>query len=168
MGDAKINFDGKLDPFSKKANFDINLELERFSVKSIESIIDFYTPFDFEAGSIDGAMELAAHDNQLEGYVKAGIYDLEIFSWREDIQKDDDGLFTLIFEGTSDLVSSFLENDDSELIAARVPISGKLDNTDISTFEAVISVLQNAFFDAFKMKVDNVISFESTKDNQDK
>lgn len=164
MGQATMSLNGKLDPFSEKANFDINLELQRFSVNHIESVFKFYTPFDIEAGSVDGAMELAARDNQLTGYVKAGVYDLSIFSWREDIEKDDDGLFTLIFEGGSELLSEFLENDESELVAARVPIEGELNNTDISTFEALISVLENAFFDAFKMEVDNVISFESIED----
>lgn len=162
MGQAMLKLDGKLDPFSEKANFDVNLELERFSVKYIDSVFQFYTPFDIEAGSVDGALELTAHDNKLNGYVKAGVYDLAIFSWREDIEKDDDGLFTLIFEGSSQLISEFLENDESELVAARIPVSGELDNTDISTFEAVVSVLKNAFFDAFEMKVDDVISFEST------
>lgn len=168
MGQAMMSLNGKLDPFSDKANFDVNLELQRFSVKYIESVFQFYTPFDIEAGSIDGAMELVAADNNLSGYVKAGVYNLSIFSWREDIEKDDDGLFTFIFEGTSELLSEFLENDESELVAARIPIEGKLDNTDVSTFAAVVSVLENAFFEAFKMKVDNVISFESIEnDNTD-
>lgn len=125
-----------------------------------------YTPFDIEAGGIDGAMELVAKDNNLNGYVKAGVQNLSVFSWREDIEKDDDGIFTAIFEGSVDLLGSILENDESKLVAARIPIEGQLDNTDVSTFQAVISVLKNAFFDAFKMKVDNVISFEDPKSDE--
>ncbi|MEL0646290.1 DUF748 domain-containing protein [Pseudoalteromonas agarivorans] len=163
MGEAALSLNGKLDPFSKKANFDFNAEVQRFSVKNLETVFQVYTPFDIEAGGIDGAMELAASNNKLEGYVKAGVQNLSVFSWREDIEKDDDGLFTAIFEGSIDLLSSILENDDSKLVAARVPIEGELDNTDISTFQAVVSVLKNAFFDAFNMQVDNVITFEDAK-----
>jgi len=154
MGEAKLSLNGKLDPFSDEANFDFNVEVQRFSVKNLETVFKVYTPFDIEAGGIDGAMELAANNNNLNGYVKAGVHDLSVFSWREDIEKDDDGLFTAIFEGSIDLLSS------------RVPIDGQLDNADVSTFEAVVSVLKNAFFEAFKMKVDNVISFESTQEQQ--
>jgi len=111
-------------------------------------------------------MELVAKDNNLNGYVKAGVQNLSVFSWREDIEKDDDGIFTAIFEGSVDLLGSILENDESKLVAARIPIEGQLDNTDVSTFQAVISVLKNAFFDAFKMKVDNVISFEDPKSDE--
>lgn len=164
MGEAKLSLNGKLDPFSDEANFDFNVEVQRFSVKNLETVFKVYTPFDIEAGGIDGAMELAANNNNLNGYVKAGVHDLSVFSWREDIEKDDDGLFTAIFEGSIDLLSSLLENDESKLVAARVPIDGQLDNADVSTFEAVVSVLKNAFFEAFKMKVDNVISFESTQE----
>ncbi len=44
------------------------------------------------------------------------------------------------------MLSAILENDESQLVAARIPIEGTLDNTDISTFQAVVSVLKNAFF----------------------
>ena len=161
MGEATLTLVGKLDPFSEQANFDFNMEVQRFSVKQIQTVFNVYTPFDIEAGGIDGAMELAAKSNEVNGYAKAGVYDLSIFSWREDVEKDDDGLFTIIFEGGADLLSAILENDESQLVAARIPIEGTLDNTDISTFQAVISVLKNAFFDATKMQVDDIVSYES-------
>ncbi|BBW93770.1 DUF748 domain-containing protein [Pseudoalteromonas sp. PS1M3] len=163
MGEAALSLKGQLDPFSEKANFDFNVEVQRFSVKHLETVFKVYTPFDIEAGGIDGAMEVAAKDNVLNGYAKAGVYDLSVFSWREDIEKDDDGLFTAIFEGSIDILSELLENDESELVAARIPIDGTLYNTDISTFQAVVSVLKNAFLEAFKMEVDDVISFETVE-----
>nr|WP_239060017.1 DUF748 domain-containing protein [Alteromonas genovensis] len=161
MGEATLTLVGKLDPFSEQANFDFNMEVQRFSVKQIQTVFNVYTPFDIEAGGIDGAMELAAKSNEVNGYAKAGVYDLSIFSWREDAEKDDDGLFTIIFEGGADLLSAILENDESQLVAARIPIEGTLDSTDISTFQAVVSVLKNAFFDATKMQVDDIVSYES-------
>ena len=166
MGEAALRLNGKLDPFSKHANFDFNAEVQRFSVENLDTVFKVYTPFDIEAGGIDGAMELVAKDNNLNGYVKAGVQNLSVFSWREDIEKDDDGIFTAIFEGSVDLLGSILENDESKLVAARIPIEGQLDNTDVSTFQAVISVLKNAFFDAFSMKVDNVVSFENSSNSE--
>lgn len=166
MGEAMLKLSGKLNPFSKQANFDLNAEVQRFSVKNLDTVFKVYTPFDIEAGGIDGAMELVAKNNNLTGYVKAGVQNLRVFSWREDIEKDDDGIFTVIFEGSVDLLSSILENDESKLVAARIPIEGQLNNTDVSTFQAVVSVLKNAFFDAFNMKIDDVISFENTKKQQ--
>ncbi|WP_442853193.1 DUF748 domain-containing protein [Alteromonas sp. LOR] len=163
MGEATLTLVGKLDPFSEQANFDFNMEVQRFSVKQIQTVFNVYTPFDIEAGGIDGAMELAAKSNEVSGYAKAGVYDLSIFSWREDVEKDDDGLFTIIFEGGADLLSAILENDESQLVAARIPIEGTLDNTDISTFQAVVSILKNAFFDATKMQVDDIVSYESVE-----
>lgn len=163
MGEATLTLVGKLDPFSEQANFDFNMEVQRFSVKQIQTVFNVYTPFDIEAGGIDGAMELAAKSNEVSGYAKAGVYDLSIFSWREDVEKDDDGLFTIIFEGGADLLSAILENDESQLVAARIPIEGTLDNTDISTFQAVVSILKNAFFDATKMQVEDIVSYESVE-----
>ena len=67
MGEAKLSLNGKLDPFSDEANFDFNVEVQRFSVKNLETVFKVYTPFDIEAGGIDGAMELAANNNNLNG-----------------------------------------------------------------------------------------------------
>ncbi|MBB1446518.1 hypothetical protein H5156_04935, partial [Pseudoalteromonas sp. SG41-6] len=149
-----------------KDNEDGKEEGKRVAVKNEETGIKVYRTFDIAAGGRDGAMERVEKNNNLTGYVKAGVQNLRVFSWREDIEKDDDGVFTAIFEGSVDLLSSILENDESKLVAARIPIEGQLNNADVSTFQAIVSVFKNAFFDAFNMKIDDVISFENTKKQQ--
>lgn len=163
MGESSLSLKGQLNPSSKKANFDFNAEMQRFSMSHIDSAIKFYTPFDIEAGSLDGAMELVCKNGKIDGYLKAGIYDLNVFSWREDIEQDNDGPLTFIFENTMELFGNILENHNSDLVAARVPISGTLDNAEISTLATLISVIKNAFIEAFEMKVDNIISFEKNE-----
>ncbi|WAJ72407.1 DUF748 domain-containing protein [Catenovulum adriaticum] len=163
MGESSLKLKGQLDTLTKKANFDFNAEMQRFPIQHIDSAIKFYTPFDIEAGAIDGAMELVCKDGQIDGYLKAGIYDLNVFSWREDIEQDDDGPLTFIFENTMELFGNILENNDSDLVAARIPISGTLDNAEVSTLATLISLIKNAFVEAFEMKVDNIISFEKNE-----
>lgn len=163
MGESSLKLAGQLDTLSKKANFDFNAQMQRFSIKHIDSAIKFYTPFDIEAGAIDGAMELVCKDGLIDGYLKAGIYNLNVFSWRQDIEKDNDGPLTLIFENTMELFGNILENNESDLVAARIPISGTLDDAQISTLTALISIIKNAFVEAFEMKVENVISFEKNE-----
>ncbi|MCU4677249.1 DUF748 domain-containing protein [Catenovulum sp. 2E275] len=161
MGESKLSLYGALNPFSEQPNFDFNAEIQRFDIAHLDSAIKFYTPFDIELGSVDGAMELVCHNGKLKGYLTAGIYDLNVFSWEGDIEEDNDGPATLIFENIVELFGNILENSKSDLVAAKIPISGTVDNTKISTLQAVISILHNAFIKAFEMKIEDIISYDT-------
>lgn len=142
--------------------------MQRLSVKDIEGLIAFYAPFDLEAGHIDGAVELAAKDGELTGYVKAGVHQLSVFSWRKDVVEDGDNPLQILFEAASDLVAEVLENDKSKLVATRVPIQGTIDNTETSVFSAVVAVLQNAFLQTFDMEIEDIVSFEQVAESEEK
>lgn len=166
MGRSEIIFRGAIDPFRVKPSFDINIEMQKLPVKEIDTLLEFYAPFDLEAGVIDGALELVANQGKLNGYIKAGIYDLSVFSWHQDVLEDKDNPFQLVFEALTDLVSEVLENDKSELVATRIPISGTLDNTNMSTVAAIVATLRNAFIRAFEMNIEDSVEFKNTQNTQ--
>lgn len=172
---AKVNLTASFDPNTTQPTFDINLEMEKLPVSYIDSLLKFYAPFDLEAGQVDLASELKSTNGKVIGYVQAGIYQLDVFSWKEDAIKDGDNPLQLIFEMIGGALASLFENNDKELVATRVPIKGALDDPEVSTVAALSGILRNAFIEAYSLKVENSISglqqpvteMEGTKSNQD-
>jgi hypothetical protein len=130
-------------------------------------IIDLYAPFDIDAGQFDMAAEIKADQGQVDGYIKFGVYELSVFSFKDDVIKGwsdkDDSLLQPFVEAFSGLIAQFLENDKQSLIATRVPLEGDIANPDIPYFVAFSGFLKNAFIEAYKLKVENIVSFP-TKD----
>jgi len=155
MSAAKAVLSGSLDPDTPKPTFDLNFEMQKLPIEHVSALIDFYAPLDVEDGTIDAALEIVAKNGEVNGYVKAGIYDTQVFTWQGDIVKDDDGLLTGIFEGLVDVFASIFESDKKNQIAVNVPITGTIDNTEVSTFDAISSLFYNAFVNAYEITIDD-------------
>ncbi|WP_438865448.1 DUF748 domain-containing protein [Neptunicella sp.] len=159
LGKAGLRFSASFDPRIKQPTFDVDIAMSKLSAQHLDQLLDFYAPFDIEAGQVDISAELVAQQGQVDGYVKAGIYDLDIFSWHEDVIKDKDNPFALLIEMTSGLVAGLLENQRHDLVATRIPISGTLDDPDIPLTTAIAGLFHNAFIQAYKMDVEDLITF---------
>jgi len=160
---TKVIINASFDPNTAKPTFDINLEMAKLPVSYIDAIVKYYAPFDFEAGEIDMASELTSVDGQVSGYVKAGIYQLDIFSWHEDVVEDGDNPVLLFIDMIGGALASLFENDKKDLVATRLPITGSLDDPSVSIIDALFGLLKNAFIEAYDLKVeDSVLGVEAT------
>jgi len=165
---TKLVLNASFDPNTTKPTFDINLEMAKLPVAYIDEIIKYYAPFDFEAGQIDMASELKSVDGELNGYVKAGIYELDVFSWHEDVVEDGDNPVLLLVDLIGGALASLFENDSRDLVATRLPIKGSLDDPSVSVLDAIYGILKNAFIEAYSLKVEHSIpGLEAPKDIED-
>ncbi|KUM54427.1 DUF748 domain-containing protein [Rheinheimera sp. EpRS3] len=161
---------GKFNPNVKLPMFDINLKMDRMPTAETANIIKIYAPFDVEAGEFELATELASDNGRLNGYVKFGIYNLEIFSWKEDVVKDviegDENTLQIFVEGVSAMFATLLENSEQNLIATRIPVSGNFSEPDVSRLKALAGLLRNAFIEAYKLNLEDIIDFSSMADEK--
>ncbi|MCV2884530.1 DUF748 domain-containing protein [Aestuariibacter sp. AA17] len=161
MGSAEIRASGQFQPLANKPTFDVDVKMEKLPIKHLDSLIKYYTPVDVEAGQVDMALEAVAEDGQVKGYVKAGVHNIDIFKWREDVEKDNDDPLTLFVDALIGGLSSLLENDKSDLLATRIPLEGQVGDVDTPVFPAIVALLKNAFVKALDMNVEDIISIES-------
>ena len=159
---AKLTLTGTFDPNTIKPNFDLNLEMAKLPVSYVDALMKFYAPFDFEAGEIDMASEIKSQQGNVTGYVKVGIYHLDIFSWHEDVVEDDTNPIDLGIEMLGGMLATLFENDNKELVATRVPIEGNIDSPDISNWEAFVGILRNAFIQAYSLKVEGSVGDDNS------
>ena len=172
-GSALFFIRGKFNPNVPKPSFDINMQMEKLPTKVTDSIVKIYAPFDVEAGEFELAVELASDNGQVNGYVKAGIYQLKVFSWKEDVINDvikgDDNPLQLFVEALSAALAQLFENSEEQLIATRIPIQGDISAPDTSALKAIGGLFYNAFVQAYQMKIEDIIDFSSLKtDTKDK
>ena len=161
-GVCPLAVSGSYDPYASKPTFNVDVEMQRLPVKHIDHLISFYSPFDFEAGQIDFAMEFASKQGDVSGYVKAGVYDLSVFDWQEDVVKDGDNPFQWLFEATTGGIAELFEGGTKDLIATRVPLEGKIDDIQTPLWPAIGAIIKNAFIKSLDIKVDKVVSLPAS------
>ncbi len=161
-GVCPLAVSGSYDPYASKPTFNVDVEMQRLPVKHIDHLISFYSPFDLEAGQIDFAMEFASKQGDVSGYVKAGVYDLSVFDWQEDVVKDGDNPFQWLFEATTGGIAELFEGGTKDLIATRVPLEGKIDDIQTPLWPAIGAIIKNAFIKSLDIKVDKVVSLPAS------
>ena len=81
----------------------------------------------------------------VQGYVKPLIRELDVYDARQDREKN---LFQQLYEAAAGGVSALLENFPRDEVATQADIGGPLDNPQASTWQVVVTLIQNAFFKA--------------------
>lgn len=94
-------------------------------------------------------MELEAVDGQMKGYAKPILDNVVIF----DLQKDlDDGVFSAAWQAVVGALGRVFRNQPKDRIASQIEISGSLDQKNISVWQTFISILRNAFVEAYEAR----------------
>ena len=137
-------------------DFNYDARLENFRLTEMNDLAKHYAGVDFEKGTVSVYSELAMADGKFDGYVKPLLNDVQIFSRGEGDRTAGQYFRELFAEGAQEL----LENHRKDQIATRVPIEGTLENTETGVWTAVIAVLRNAYWSAFRPQLDESIDFE--------
>lgn len=163
-----LTLEGELDPSTANPTFDVDIQADNVALKNFENLFDTYAPFDLEAGSLTLAAELAADNGKLEGYIKPIIHNVEVFSWKEDIEEDGDGPI----EGGIEILAAFameiFENQSEDQFATRIPLEGDIADPETSIWSSLGAVVKNAFIQAFSGDVEDSVDLESLGTNTDK
>jgi len=167
MGESEIKLEGTFDPFNGIPTFDLNMEMQSLPLRHLDDFIKVYTPLDIEGGLLDLALELAAEDGNIKGYLKPGIYELDVFDWREDVRKDNDNPFQLLFEALSGGLAELLENQNRDLLATKIQLQGKIDSPEAPILPVILGILQNGFINAYEIKVEGSVSLDDETGDQD-
>ncbi|MBU2978341.1 DUF748 domain-containing protein [Alteromonas sp. C1M14] len=162
-----ITLTASLDPSTPKPTFDINLQANDVALGNFKPLLETYAPFDLEAGTLEFTMELASDNGSINGYAKPILHQVEVFSWKGDIEDDDDGFFRGISEGMSAFIAELFENQSEDQIATRIPLSGSLSDVNTPVFSTLVGILRNAFIQAIRGDLENSVVFSETEPNDE-
>ena len=91
-------------------------------------------------------MELQAENGQLEGYARPVLDNVAILDLSED---GEEGVLSAAWEAIVGALGQIFRNQPEDRIATEIEISGNLDNQDVSAWQAFVSILRNAFIEAY-------------------
>lgn len=147
---APLELAMQFDPLGEMAAFELDLRVRDAALVRLDDLLRAYAGIDVEKGQADLVVELAARDRVLDGYGKLLLRDLDVVSWTQDVERDDDNPVLLGWEGVLTGVLTLLTNQQEDQFALRAPITGKIDAPRGRALAAVISIVRNAFVEALK------------------
>lgn len=151
--DGKASFDPLA---AQQVDFTSALRVTGIELKRLNDLARAYAKLDFAGGHGDFVMQLDAHDGQLDGYAKPLLHDVQIFSWKQDVEQEHKNPLQVAWEAVAQGVTALFKNHDKDQFATRVPIRGRLDDKKISTWAAIVGVLHNAFVKAYTPSLENL------------
>jgi len=160
--DAPFVTSASFDPLSHFGDFSYQLQVTGIQLTRANALAQAYAGLDFAGGTGSFSMELEARNGQLNGYAKPIFHDLKLFSWKQDVVQDKKGPVKLAYEALAQGVVSLFENHAKEQFATRVPISGRIDDKQLDTSQAILGVLRNAFVKAYTPQLKNLQPVDAT------
>jgi hypothetical protein len=145
MGSGKAQATVKMRPQEKSANVDLQMTIEDVDMKTMNQLFLATGNFDVKAGVFSLFTEIAVRNGVVDGYVKPLFRDVDIYDRKQDKRK---GIFRQMYEGILGGLSWLLQNQPRDEVATTTRISGRLKNPQTSTWEVVVGLVQNAYFQA--------------------
>jgi hypothetical protein len=150
-----VNMD--FDPLAEEHRFEMEAELEHLDLTTLNDFLEAYGNFDVKQGTFALYMEVAAEEGRFNGYLRPIFEDVEVLTGEE----LDRGLLRFAWEALVAGAKTLLESPGEEdQIAARIPISGELDDPDADIWETVITLLRNGFIEALDRGLEHSIGLE--------
>lgn len=161
-GDLSLRAD--FDGLAEKPTFDFNSELKNLNLVLLNDFLQAYGNFDVKKGRVGIYSEFAGEDGGFRGYVKPLIKDLDVVQWNS----AEGNLGQVLWEALIGSSAELLQNQKTETIASKIPISGKFENPNIGVWSSISYVLRNAFVHALKPAIDNSINFRKIAEDEKK
>ncbi len=147
-GDLAIS--GSYRATNASPDFDIDVNISETPLVELNDLLTAYAGFDAASGMFAFYSELAAKEGRLEGYVKPILSDVDIYDRTQDKRRSVCGE---VYEGAVDVLSQILENSADD-VAAKVSVAGRIDDPEVSTWDAIVSLVSNAFVKSVSPGVD--------------
>ena len=123
---------------------DMALRIENTDMRRMNDLLQAYGDFDVVDGRFSLFTELKIAEGKIEGYIKPFFADLNVYDRGQDSGQS---LPSQLYEGLVGGVSELLENRRDQ-VATEAKVRGSSRSPDLSTWEVVVNLLRNAFFEA--------------------
>ncbi len=145
MGSGRTVVGATFRPETHGPDFALAAAIEHTDMRALNDLLRAYGNFDVVQGLFSVYTEMRVHNGAVRGYVKPLVRELDVYDTSQDQEQ---GLFQQLYEAVVGGISELLENAPRDEVATVADISGRLENPQASTWQALVNLIQNAFFDA--------------------
>lgn len=142
MGNANADLYLKFDPLAKQTTFELAAKIEHMNLRQANDFFAHYLKLRTQSGIFSVYIEAAGKNSQVTGYIKPLIKDLKIANPTEanPIKK--------VYRAAAQAVTDILKNNQTDKVATRITMTGKLDNPELDFWSLLGNLLKNAFIQA--------------------
>lgn len=152
--DIKLHVD--LDPEPEKPTFNLDFKMNPLTLTSLNEFSRAYGNFDFEKGTMEVAIELAASHGNLSGYVKPVLDHMSIVSLKNDTSHP----LEFIWEGLVGGITRLLRNQPNNRFATKIPIKGTMSDPQVAVLPTLGNILKNEFVRVFHGDIENTVELQ--------
>jgi hypothetical protein len=145
MGSGVTTVRATFRPETKGPDFDVDARIESTDLKALNDLLRAHAKVDVVTGVFSVYSEVRVAGGRIKGYVKPLFRDLDVY---DPVQDSEKSLGGKLKEKAADLIGKVLRNQPREEVATVVPIEGAVKDPQASTWETLVGLLQNAFFEA--------------------
>ncbi len=159
IGGGLIDSNVKLNLLSQYPAFELTGDVNGMDLSAINSFIQAYGKFEVDKGVLSLYTSVASKNGAYDGYVKIFFKNLHVFVWEKEKKKD---ILQIFWDAIVGTVTTLLKNPNGTL-ATKVPISGSYGKSQVGTWQAIGSVIENAFIRALLPKLDEKITLKTVE-----
>ena len=145
IGSGPMVVKGTFRPEKPTPDFDLYTKIVKTKVESFNNILRAYGGMDTQEGTFAFFSELSVKNDQIHGYVKPLLKDVEVYDSEQDKDKP---LTKKLYEAVVGGVLGLLENKPRHEAVTMTDVSGPVENPHASTWQVLGNLIQNAFFKA--------------------
>jgi Domain of Unknown Function (DUF748) len=145
MGSGRTVVGASFRPETQGPDFALAASIEHTDMRALNELLRAYGTFDLVQGVFSLYTELRVRHHAVRGYVQPLLRDLDVYDRRQDKEKS---LFQKLYEAAVGGVSEVLEHLPRREVATKADVAGPLENPQAGTWQALVSLLQKAFFQA--------------------
>src|SRR6202047_3653959 len=123
----------------------MNLAIKDTDMTTMNNLLLAYGRFDVKQGKFSVYSQLGVKNGDMSGYVKPMFSDLKFYDGKKDKGKP---ILHQAYELAVGGASHIFKNSQTQQVATKVDLTGKLKNPNADTWQAVVEVIQNAFIQA--------------------
>lgn len=146
---------GRVNLLKKTPLFDIQADLKKFPLKTMNPLFLVYGPFTFESGDFTFYSEVATNEKKIKGYFKPFVENLKLTSPHEKYISFQQALNEFLLGG-----SNLIFRNSEKTAATRVDFEGDLDKPGVHTWRAIWLSLKHAFGEPLRAAIDRSISIK--------
>lgn len=150
MGTGRFDVDGQFRTDAGGPDVDLKLVVRDVALPTLNDALVAHGAVALASGRFSLELETGVRDGRISGHAIPLLEDIEV---RE---TEDAGLARRLAGTTVDVVTDLLENERGD-IATRTALSGTLPNPEVSTWEALIGLLRNAFVEAIAPEFERAV-----------
>lgn len=145
MGNGDTVVKAHFRPEEEGPDFTLDTAIRNTPVTSLNDLLENYGKFNVAGGTFSLFTQMSVKGGEVRGYVKPLFSDLKVYNYRQEKKQP---LLKQTYEIVIGAASHVLRNHKTQKVATNVDISGKLNQPNISTWQALGELIRNAFIQA--------------------